>query len=116
MRLPHHTCHFLPITLVLWLSAPAVATAWDDCGHKTVAAIAYNQLKPATKKKVNAVFNKDLRHRNFIDSASWPDDIKQGINNDLPVKAPMNKPWHYVDVPYDMEGLHPEQIDSVLNN
>src|SRR5207302_4438788 len=95
-----------------WLKAPNVAEAWDACGHKTVAAIALDKLAPQTKTKVDAILTGDLRGRHFIDAATWPDDIKHGLRNDPP-KAPVNKPWHFVDIPFDAT---PEQVDEEIKN
>jgi hypothetical protein len=87
--------------------------AWDGCGHKTVAAIAYNNLSSTAKKKVDALFKKDKRSRQFIDSATWPDDIKLGLRNDLTQKAPINRGWHYVDIPFDTDEA---MVDGKINN
>src|SRR6266849_7157633 len=100
MKTNQHNAFALLVACELWLLAPGVAPAWDACGHKTVAAIALNQHDPKTQKKVNRIFKKDPRGRHFIDAATWPDDIKQGLRNDLPVKATVNRPWHFVDIPY----------------
>src|SRR5262245_54288942 len=86
---------------------------WDGCGHKVVAALAFDRLQPATKKAVEAIFKADRRDRKFIDAATWPDDIKQGNRNSPPPKAPVNKPWHYVDIPYDADE---DEIQQVLTN
>src|SRR5262247_201448 len=83
---------------------------WDGCGHKVVAALALDRLQPATRKAVEAIFKADPRGRHFIDSATWPDDIKQGNRNSPPPKAPVNKPWHYVDIPYDADEDEIQQV------
>jgi hypothetical protein len=74
------------------------AGAWDACGHKTVATIAFDQLTPEVRARVEAVFAADPRGRHFIGSATWPDDIKQPGGNPAP-SAPLDRPWHYVNIP-----------------
>lgn len=113
-----------PMRFILALAVPALALAahrptsapvprWDACGHKTVAAIALQHLKPATRDKVLALFAADPRGRQFVDSATWPDDIKQGRRNDAPRKAPLQRPWHYVNVPCDAT---PDEVQLVLEH
>src|ERR1051326_2764266 len=107
---PYVTRTFLIACSLCFLSS---GQAWDGCGHKTVAAIAFDQLSAKAKKKVNEIFKKDKRARHFIDAATWPDDIKLGHRNDLPVKAHLDKPWHFVDIPYDASE---QAIDEELSN
>lgn len=103
-------------TYLLLFAAVVVCTtalwAWDGCGHETVATIAYEELPAAVKAKVDKIFADDPRGRTFIDAATWPDDIKQGKRNNPP-KAPLNKAWHYVDIPYDASD---SEIEDVLSN
>ena len=87
-------------------------SAWDGCGHEVVATIAYEQLSAEVKTKVYKIFSDDPRGRTFIDAATWPDDIKQGKRNDAP-QAPLNKSWHYVDLPYHASD---SEIADVLSN
>ncbi len=100
------------LAAVILLLSP-IASAWDACGHKTVAAIALARLTPAVRARVEAIFQSDPRHRHFIDAATWPDDIKQGHNNDLPEQAPLDKEWHFIDITYDQP---PDKIDEVIEN
>ncbi len=101
------------LSLVSLLIGSATSSfAWDDCGHKTVAAVAYSSLTDATKKKIDAIFKNDPRGRQFVNAATWPDDIKQGLRNDLNVKAPVDGSWHYVDIPFSASE---EEITATIN-
>ncbi len=111
-RIKHDTSLVI-LASCFWLPTTPGAYAWDGCGHKTVAAIALAQLDQKTQQKVNVILQNDPRGRHFIDAATWPDDIKRGLRNDLLSKAPLDKPWHFVDVPYDAT---PDQIDQEITN
>jgi hypothetical protein len=101
------------LVLVAACAQSAIALfAWDGCGHEMVATIAYEQLPADVKAKVDKVFADDPRGRKFVDAANWPDDIKQGQRNDAPA-AHLNKPWHYVDIPYH---AYQSEIEDVLTN
>ena len=103
----------LTAATALLLSTVSTATAFDACGHKTVATIAWDHLSQATRDKINALFAQDPRHRHFINCSVWPDDIKQNKNNkNPPGAARLNKPWHYVNIPY---AATPQQITTVIN-
>src|SRR5262249_39794222 len=67
----------------------------------------------ATSNKVNAIFANDLRGRRFLDAATWPDDIKLGKRNDLPVKAPVHRTWHFVDIPFSASV---DEVEQVITN
>lgn len=88
----------LPVLLLACTAGRAVA--WDNLGHKTVATIAWDQLTPRAQAKITALFQADPRGRQFVNAAVWPDDIKKFLRNAAP-KAPVNRPWHYVNIPYD---------------
>ena len=46
----------LSVLLIGLLAAPA-AHAWNASGHKTIALIAYQNLIPATKQRVDALLS-----------------------------------------------------------
>jgi S1/P1 Nuclease len=87
-------------------------SGWDGCGHEIVATVAYEQLPSGIKAKVDKIFANDPRGRTFIDSATWPDDIKGGERN-APPSAPMNKSWHFIDIPYTASSV---EIENILSN
>jgi hypothetical protein len=81
------------LILLLALSAPTYA--WNSRGHMMVAAVAYKQLTPATKNRVEAILLLNPDRPNwvamipagtspanrkmmlFMIAATWPDRIKQ---------------------------------------
>ncbi len=91
------------------LFAPALR-AWDSVGHETVAAIAWDTMKPATRTKVSAILNAaqagdclqelgaggDPRAF-FIRAATWPDVVrpdkrkKDQNGNPIPDTRPCTK-------------------------
>lgn len=99
--------------------APPAARAWNSTGHMTVADIAYDNLTPAAKAKVDALLQ---RHRDyalwmsqmpagytdkarfaFMKASTWPDDIR---------KTPDDRPiWHYSDIPIVAPGYTADPIE-----
>lgn len=71
--------------IVLSVLLPILTLQWWDVGHMLTAAIAeirLNQLSPFTSIKfrelVTSINNLvDNRTRTFIESACWPDDLKE---------------------------------------
>ena len=98
---------------------PPAARAWNGTGHMTVASIAYDNLTPATKARVDALLQ---RHRDyalwmsqmpagytdkarfaFMKASTWPDDIR---------KTPEDRPiWHYSDIPIVAPGYAADPIE-----
>ncbi|WP_395328782.1 S1/P1 nuclease [Novosphingobium sp. BL-8H] len=83
--------------------AASPAFAWGALGHRTVAAIALENVKPATRAQIAAL----LRHqgeldtpecsaKTFEDAAVWPDCIK---NKDERWRFAFMSSWHYHDQP-----------------
>ncbi|QDK34733.1 S1/P1 nuclease [Sphingomonas sp. IC081] len=83
------------------LATPAMA--WGALGHRTVAAIALENVKPGTRAQIAAL----LRHqgeldtpecsaRTLQDAATWPDCIK---NKDERWRFAFTSSWHYHDQP-----------------
>lgn len=88
------------------------ARAWDGCGHQVVAEIGYAQLPPATRAAVDGIFSADPRGRQFVNAATWPDDIKSGKRNSPP-SAPTDSAWHFINLSYDAT---PQQEAKTLIN
>jgi S1/P1 Nuclease len=120
----------------LWLltalfSSPSFA--WNQLGHRVIAAIAYEHLTPAAKKQVTewlshhpdynrwtqTAQSEDVMEAVFLAAATWPDEIKSapGYQNDgeIPRDAAsgqnigfadmrMHKYWHYVDFGFSRDG------------
>jgi len=95
-------------------SAISESIAFDGCGHKVVAALAFDRIEnPNTLRALARIFRADLRGRKFVDAATWPDDIKSNMRNDLPEKAPVNRSWHFVDIPFHEKDE--KKIDEIIN-
>jgi len=99
---------FAIIPLLLTISD---ACAWSGPGHMTVAAIAYRDLPPAEREKLDLVLASHPRFRSWqsafptsvpklnvglyvaMVAGLWPDQIR---NHDDPSTFPN---WHFVDYP-----------------
>ncbi|MBM3727449.1 MAG: S1/P1 nuclease [Acidobacteria bacterium] len=116
--------------------APAVliaytASAWNGTGHRVIARIAYDHLKPEVRTKVDAAL---ARHPDFAKwvgsapadpaerarlafehAANWPDDIRNDprFHGDTGTPTPtlpgfpeMNRHtnWHFTNVPIATDG------------
>jgi len=63
----------------------AVASAWNDVGHRTIAAIANDHLTPSVRAEVERL----LAGTSIQDGAVWADDVRRD--------RPNTGPWHYKD-------------------
>ena len=70
------------------------AFAWGDIGHRVICQIAYEELKPEIKARVDALVAIDPKFRTFADGCTWPDVF--------PRQRP---PEHYVDLPRSAKGI-----------
>ncbi len=107
--------------------------AWNDFGHMTVAAIAWQHLRPAVRIRASKLLRMNPDYSVWVDgvapaarevtafmrASTWPDAIKHesgylddGENPDGP-DANLNtgyedrrehRYWHYVDVPFSTDG------------
>lgn len=78
------------------------AKAWWDTGHMVVAQIAYDEIKPATKKWADALIAKLTpfypETHNFVEAATFPDDLKgHGVG--------AYSSWHYTNIPLNESGI-----------
>jgi len=84
--------------ILAWLIAealmPSAAFAWGDIGHRVICQIAYKELKPEIKARVDALVAIDLKFRTYADGCIWPDVF--------PRQRP---PEHYVDLPRSVKGI-----------
>jgi hypothetical protein len=125
---------------ILLLALPA--EAWGAAGHRIVAAIAYDQLKPNTRARVDALIKAHPDYARFIQGAPedpsarareafiaasvWADNIKgdprfyDETRKDakptpqLPGFPTMERHthWHYYDMPYTPDGAAPKKPDE----
>jgi hypothetical protein len=126
---------WLGLLILVWvgLGATTPLRAWDDFGHMTVAAVAWQHLAPAARAQatellrlnpdyprwVSAVAPADQDVTAFLRAATWPDAIKhetgylddgerpEGPNADQNIgyeDLHEHRYWHYVDVPFSPDG------------
>ncbi len=100
---------FFTIGLIL-LTLPAFS--WDSVGHRLVAYIAYQHLKPNVKRQVNRLtkmmFHSRWGDSRFMRAATWPDSLRY---DDVDA---FNQ-WHFIDYPYSTDGtkgarINPENV------
>ena len=79
------------LALFLFVALPTLLSAWGANGHRVVAHIAYENLSPAAKQRVDAAMGDNY----LAVLANWPDYIKAEKGWDFA------KPWHYMTVDPD---------------
>ena len=105
--------------------APSSALAWNAAGHRLVAAIAWEHLRPEVRGEVSLLLRQhpdhdrwlkkageeDRERRIFIEASTWPDDIRKdqrfySAGNDDPTPTlpgftdmERRRSWHYVNIP-----------------
>jgi hypothetical protein len=85
----------------LFVAASMVAVSafgWDDSGHMTIAAIAYQHLTPKAKAEAEELLKIGATDRNndFLTSACWADDIRRDRHE--------TSTWHYIDIHFRADG------------
>lgn len=80
---------------------PINAYSWNAMGHMVIANIAYQQLKPDVRDKVDKlVGNLHTEYPDmstFLHLAYWPDAIRSQ-------RIETFTHWHYIDLPYSIDG------------
>ena len=116
---------------VLCCTLAAPTSAWNGRGHMIVAAKAWENLTPETKRAVKSLLRHNPRYASwtagvpsaskvraaFIRASTWPDFIKSArgyTNDDLPsAEAARNigyadclqhRYWHFKDLPFSPDG------------
>src|SRR5579862_8730655 len=84
---------------ILW--APFTSFAWNAYGHMLVAEVAYQNLKPAAKDKVDslvaALHEQYPNVSTFDQLADWLDTLSsQSIH--------AYSRWHYIDLAFSLDG------------
>ena len=69
------------------------AFAWGDVGHRVICQIAYEELKPEIRARVDALVAIDPKFRTFADACTAPDHPH------------IRSPEHYVDLPRSAKGI-----------
>ena len=83
------------IFCVLSLLAPKPGKAWGVTGHRVVGQIAQQHLSPKAKAGVAALIGR----QSLALWSNWPDFIKSDTTHQWDSASP----WHYVDLPGNME-------------
>lgn len=85
--------------------------AWNSVGHRLVAQIAYDQLTPQAKMKIDALTDKMFHSKypdgRFSRASTWPDTIRK--------QAPQYSPWHFIDLPLVRDNVTPPTWDPKNN-
>lgn len=107
MALNKRLCSWLvsflsPLFLV---SLPVNSYSWNATGHMVVASIAYQQLTPKAREKVDsmaqAMHSEYPNINSMLEMAVWPDSIRgQRIETFTH--------WHYINLPYSIDGTVPK--------
>jgi hypothetical protein len=99
------------LTLVLF-SLQATAFGWGDTGHMTVAQVAFDNLTPAERDRVNelaALIEFEGKDYEFVTSACWMDDIR-----DSPMFEPL-KDWHFITQRYIIDNAVADEPPPPVN-
>ncbi len=128
------------IISILFLATSA--EAWNATGHRIIAAIAYDNLKPKTRARVDALIKAHPDYARFIQGAPeepaararaafiaaavWADNIKgdprfyDETRKDAKPTPPLpgfpdmqrHTHWHYYDTPFTPDGATPKPLDE----
>jgi len=112
------------------------AFAWHDTGHRTIASIAFDAIKPDRREKVIAILRTHPRFRqDFVahmpdtlaaqsdagkarwlleQAAIWPDLIKE-MNEDIQTEFNRSR-WHYINLPVYLSESDETALDSSLSH
>jgi hypothetical protein len=95
------------LTLFLFSVGCREALAWGAAGHEAVCEIAYLELSPETRAKVDAIMavETDNRIKTFRDSCVWPDFVGSIQER--------RRAEHYINVPRDWVGISVEECHGV---
>lgn len=92
------------VFFILVIVSPLKSFAWNATGHMLIATIAYQQLTPNVKSKVDQfvnTFSKEYLDFSTIQNLSvWPDEIRSQ-------RIESFTHWHYIDLIYNADGTTP---------
>jgi S1/P1 Nuclease len=81
------------------LAAAPQAFAWGDAGHKIVCQLAYLELTPAAKAKVDALIAADPKFHTFAAACTWPDMF-----------PPVRPSEHFLNLPRSARSVDPAKL------
>lgn len=98
------------VTVVFFLMLESLSVsvfAWNAVGHRIIAQIAYDQLTPIAKAKIDALtmvmFHSSYADNRFARASTWPDQLKR--------KTARYNSWHYINLPLVENGIHPPRLN-----
>jgi hypothetical protein len=95
---------FLLLAAAAGQSGAPQALAWGDAGHKIVCQIAYLELTPAAKAKVDALIAADPKFHTFATACTWPDMF-----------PPQRPTEHFLNVPRTAKSIGPERLCPIAD-
>jgi S1/P1 Nuclease len=128
-----HNMHLILCSFLLIIGLATKASAWNDFGHMTIGAIAYDhltskvrttvdalvRLNPSYQEWVAGIAEQDKGKVAFMKAATWPDMIKFDMHYTNDGNLPngpdagrnigyddklMHRYWHFIDNPYSSDG------------
>ena len=70
---------------------PMHAFGWGQDGHRIVCAVAWDEMRPATRDRVKQLLDVDGREA-FAETCTWADDYRNHGHR-------QTASWHFVNVP-----------------
>ena len=96
--------YLFPILILLSLISLDNPMLWGEIGHKVVGEIAERKLDPDVKYIINDL----LDGESMASASTWADEIK---SDPLYQKY---SPWHYVNMPLDLEYENAKKTQRVI--
>ena len=84
------------VLLLALVLAPTDAFAWGRLGHRLVAALAWDDLTPATRARIDALLAGEP-DPTLPGIASWADELREHD----PALGKRSSKWHYVNIAED---------------
>lgn len=100
------------LLLIFLLLVSSATFAWNALGHMVIAQIAYENLQPAVKQKIDGLVNQFNYEypdtKCFQQLAYWPDALRTQ-------KIEAFTHWHYIDMPYRKDGKATKNLNDTDN-
>ena len=101
------------VLLLALVLVPADALAWGRLGHRLVAALAWDELTPTTRARIDALLAGEP-DPTLPGIASWADELREHD----PALGKRSSKWHYVNIAEDgcvyQQALHCPNGDCVV--
>jgi hypothetical protein len=89
------------VLLAVATTAPHLAFAWGDEGHKVIAFIVAHYLDPASRAKVAMLLAADtdtLTGHDIASEATWADKYRDSDRDTTKIRYEGTREWHFVDI------------------